>query len=234
MAETVYCTNCGNGIDTDVDYCPNCGESQSPEKDDMSGSDDGFGEEFYSEKTPTERAEESASASARSFLYEDDEEVVSVLGENYIGSVLGEGSFSKSVMILSNSRLYQKGVRYHGGDVSSGGKFMKKKGSKVVSVSDITGTSFDKMVPMGKILGIFFAILAVFGLIAAGVQEGGGVVFSIGCLFALAGGFVAYKINENKLFVVEYAGGQIGTQIKWYGDESVEEFRRKLFLLKED
>lgn len=214
MAKTSFCHECGEEVASDYKYCPECGADLTSRKGETSKQESqkktSFGdteENFYSEKILSE--------GITRMLYEDDEEVVGILGEGYLENILGGGNVSRSTMILSNKRVYQKGKRYFIED----GEWNTKKGTKVLSVDDVVGTSFTSKTGYKKILLYSVLTASPFVILIPIISPIVGVIFY----------YTYKKFFVKRLFTVEYSGGAIGVDIEWYDEEEVEYFGRRLF-----
>ncbi len=173
----------------------------------------------------------------KSFFHDPSEEVRGVLGQGYIASIISSSSVDTSVLVLTNKRLYQKGKIF---EKLPSGKWVSVKGFKTVPVESITGSSFTEINPFAMFVAgwIFIAIFVIPLLIAlfssgfqgptgAGASRGGGsgllslifLIFGI-CLL------VAYYLKRARIFVVENAGGQIGTNCKWYSESEILNFQK--------
>ena len=166
----------------------------------------------------------------KEFFHDPDEQVRGVLGQGYIGSLVSGQGFSRSVMYLTDKRLYQRGRIY---EKDPTGRWTSSKGVKAVSVRDITGTSFSESSPIAfLIIGIICTVMAIGLLIAlpfAPSHERGFLFLPVAlCVLAGVGGILRYVFGRIRTFVVHYAGGSIGANCRWYPEEEIEAFQRTI------
>ena len=157
------------------------------------------------------------------FFHDPKEELRGVLGQGYIGSLVSGQGFSRSVMYLTDKRLYQRGKIFQR---NAKGKWRSTKGVRAVGVADITGTAFQETTVFWKLVLGLSACLCVLDGIAALVQKGGDDVaaWAVTIVFGSLGAFflLSYYLNRRRLFIVQYAGGEIGTNCRWYSQEEIE------------
>ena len=165
---------------------------------------------------------------AESLFYEPEERLVGMIGQGYMTSVL-QGSVAKSIMVLSDKRLYQKGKFF---ERQSNGHFRSMSGSRVVAIQDVTGTSFaEENAVAALILGIIGVVVAILGLLPGGSSGTSTVVFMFGAVFAMMM-FMQYFVRRRRLFVVEYPGGAIATDARWYNEAELSGFQKQIELSK--
>jgi len=163
----------------------------------------------------------------KKFFHNQREKLIAVLGQGYIAGLM-EGTLSKSVLILSDQRLYSRGKIFNR---LPNGKFAMTRGSAVVSARDITGTSYQvqsNVILMGLgiglfLTGIFFTFM--YGNISPQMLL---YIFLPSLLLILF-----YYIQKHRLFIIEYAGGSIATNAKWYSIRELSEFQKAISLLKD-
>ncbi len=183
------------------------------------------------------------------------EQVRAVLGQDYLTSVLQGGNLSKSIMILTDKRIYQRGKIF---EFTTQGHLVSSAGERVVNIRDVTGTSFkEKNFPLILIGAVAFIILAMFSFIrafntlkhlnpgksaviyigpSASVWKGmfmGEVLQSIFLLIIAGTCFLFYFLRRKRFFIVEYPGGAIATDARWYSQEEMREFMRALSFVKD-
>jgi hypothetical protein len=161
-----------------------------------------------------------------SWFYRPDEKILSILGQDYVTSVL-RGKSKKSVLVLTNERLYQKGAVFYR---TQTGRLRKSKGSKVVEVGNITMTSItetDSVAVMA--MSVLLVILGAVGHISAtlsgsekfAILSGIGVI--VGLLFMLVS-----LVTRRKLFVIDYPDGSIFTYARWYTETELSQFQEAI------
>ncbi|MDO9258046.1 MAG: hypothetical protein Q7U54_21215 [Bacteroidales bacterium] len=172
----------------------------------------------------------------RQLFHDDSEEVVGILGQSYADAIIRNGELSKSIMVLSNKRLYHKGSLY---EKTGNGKLNFSKGQKVVNIQDITGTSYSSsrdmiMFIISIVLGIL-ALLGLLGIIFASIKGEAGIASSSIFLILLFGipAMFLYSYSTKNLFVVEYSGGAIATKTAWYSTNELNEFQKLISVRKD-
>jgi hypothetical protein len=153
-------------------------------------------------------------------FFDDDERVEAVLGRGVIQSLLTGKGISKGALILSQKRLYQKGARF---DQKPGGGWVAMKGTSVVDIDDITGTS---SVGMSSPVLLFLAIMCLSLALFLGILIKGGFMLSVfvGLLSVVL--FIGYATAKRQLFVINYAGGAIGMSAGWFSESEIDKFHR--------
>jgi hypothetical protein len=102
----------------------------------------------------------------------------------------------------------------------------------VVNIKDVTGSGFTEY--NSFILLIVFAICLIIALLSiaatAGTDEApiGVFVFVLSLIPLLA-----YFLSRRRLFVVNYAGGSVGTECRWYNLSEINHFQKQLYVLKD-
>ena len=145
----------------------------------------------------------------KTFFHDPDEKVMAVLGQGYVAGIISAGGFSKSVMVLTDRRLYTSGKVFGKG---SNNVISSVKGKQVVDVRNISSTGFQE-VSKTELLWKGIITLPLFGM---------GIIF-----------LVLYFLSRTRYFFVEYSGGAVGTNCKWHSPSELEEFQRKLFEVKD-
>jgi hypothetical protein len=167
-----------------------------------------------------------------SWFYKPDEKIVSILGQDYVASVL-QGKTQKSVLVLTNERLYQEGVVFHR---TQKGRLQKSKGSKVVEVKNITLTSItetDSVAVMA--MSVALVILGTIGHISASLSgnEKFGILSVIGVIVGLLFMLVSL-VTRRKLFIIDYPLGSILTYAGWYKETELSQFQEAISLAIEE
>jgi hypothetical protein len=126
-------------------------------------------------------------------------------------------------MILTDRRLYQMGTIF---ERVAPGKVEMTTGKKVVSIRDITGTSTFQQDNVGLL--VVAGLLGAFSFVAAGSTSLQVVLaaFAVCCA-------VAAFLCRKRFFVVEYAGGAIATDCRWYTSDEVDAFQKAISLQKD-
>ena len=162
-------------------------------------------------------------------FYDDDEELEAVLGRSFIESLLTGRGLSKGALILSDKRLYQKGRRY---DSLLGRGWSAVKGSSVVEVSDITGTSFGKHTNIATLVVtiIFFVIGCLGGFYYFDISywDTSALWIFIPALLPAVFFYWLYTAQKLSIFMVNYSGGAIGMNASWFSHKELDEFQRSI------
>jgi hypothetical protein len=165
-------------------------------------------------------------------FYEDDEELIAVLGKGYLQSILSGQGIQKGSLILTNKRVYFKGKRYE----RTGGGFKSYFGQSVINVHDCVSGNRIQISKIGLLLlGILLLIVGGFFLYRF-------ISVLLWCcfiwfyfmpslLFAL-GVFliIRYAMKKFEIFYIEYSGGAIGTNCGWFSNQEINEFQKTLSL----
>jgi hypothetical protein len=164
-------------------------------------------------------------------VYDPSEEHMGTLGVDYVSNFLISGDLSKTILVLTDKRLYQKGKAF---ERNSSNGFSQVNTQKVVDIKDITGTSLINY----KLLFSHF-LIAVFSISS---------ISSLGLLFSNEMGIKApilvtisityvsywfYRKIDKGFFVVEYAGGSIATDSSLYKESEINEFQKLISNLKD-
>lgn len=168
----------------------------------------------------------------KQYFYDPNENLIAVLGQGYITSLL-QGHLSRSIMFLTNKRLYQKGKTF---SVTPNGKFISMKGESSCEVKDIHGTSFKEFnrTPI-LIASILFTTLAIIFFIIAGerrASEGLSTLASFSTTFSLFL-WIFYFILRRRIFMVHISGGNMATDARWYSEQELHNFAKAISLTKE-
>lgn len=82
-------------------------------------------------------------------LFNQDEKIVSVLGNNLAQKFISTGKIGDGFAVLSDKRLYFKGKCFY----KKNKGFYKKSEEKAVDLKDVTGTGFEHYKPIGLLIG---------------------------------------------------------------------------------
>lgn len=164
------------------------------------------------------------------------EKLVATLGNNYIQNYLHNGSVRNGFAVVSDKRAYFYGTSY---TISYNGRgnpnANKMSRSQVVALKDVTGSGFIRMVNIGyAILAWALVIISIFGIMLLyDIEEGLAVIWGLAALSALL--FLIYKYYDNKLSLIsiQYAGGEIAFDIRWFSGQEINNFHQQLRLAKD-
>ena len=175
----------------------------------------------------------------RSFYMDPNEEPRAILGQGYITSLLTGQGRTKSVMVLTNRRLYVDGKSFQR---NSPNVFSSVQGKKNVEVGKINSTAYEsqnagcfKIFPyifFGT--GVLLLLIAIMRLVVADPFHGddGAIMlffWGVAWLFLGGGSLGMYLHKMRKYFVVEFSGGSMATDCNWYGTTEIEDFQRKIY-----
>ncbi|MHC4664023.1 MAG: zinc ribbon domain-containing protein [Planctomycetota bacterium] len=174
----------------------------------------------------------------RKILHEQNEEIIAVLGQNYVISI-SQGFFKKCFMVLTDKRLYQRGKMY---EMTRDG-IKSYTGEKVVNARDVIGTSFFRYRPISLLIyGIIFTIIGLavdIGAIA-GIADNPkdaplwGILIAFASLAFLFPGALCVFLYfcSSQHFTVSTAGGSISTPAGWYTQDELRDFARNISEIK--
>ena len=165
-------------------------------------------------------------------LLEEDEEVLGVLGRDWIKSVLAYRSIGRSFVVVTNRRVHQCGMCL----TSPHGRAELVHTYRVFRTSDVSGTSLASRADFPSLLGAFLCLgLAVaFWLIfrESAVQNDSqqllaalvGTPVMAGLLFA-----IRFALSRRHVFVLHFSGGQeVVLRTAWYRRDELREFQLDL------
>lgn len=164
------------------------------------------------------------------------EKLVTTLGNNYIQNYLHNGSVRNGFAVVSDKRAYFYGTSY---TISYNGRgnpnANKMSRSQVVDLKDVTGSGFIRMVNIGyAVLAWALVIISIFLIMLLyDIEEGLAVIGGLAALSALL--FLIYKYYDNKLSLIsiQYAGGEIAFDIRWFSGQEINNFHQQLRLAKD-
>jgi hypothetical protein len=137
------------------------------------------------------------------------------------------------MMVLTNKRLYQVGKVY---EKVSDNKLVSTEGKKVISIPDITGTSFRQFnLTSSLIFGMLFLIFSImaFFFYATDAVTYWILIISIWCLIMGLGSMIKYHLGHKRFFIVEYPGGSVATECNWYAEKELDEFQKNISIEKD-
>ena len=160
-----------------------------------------------------------------------DEKVIVSLGTGYLANFLSGGVMNRVGATLTNRRLYYSGSVYF----RENGRLASVKTRKIVNVRDITGTGYTFFRPLYLLgLGAIFVVCAIVAFIM-GAEFEGAIGAAIGILFLVFAimSFAAYFSKRTTLLSIEYAGGNVEFDIKWFAAHEQDNFIRNIHLVKD-
>ena len=158
-----------------------------------------------------------------SWFEKPDEQIMAILGQDYVASAL-QGKLRRTVHVLTDERLYQKGVVVYR---TRTGWPEKYRGSEVIEIKDITMTSFEDVNNVAAIImAVLIIALGVIGHIYSIIRPNEMMVTlsDVSILFGLLFMLVSL-ITRPRLFIVDHANGTISTYARWYRETELSKFQ---------
>lgn len=176
----------------------------------------------------------------KKFMYDDNETIVSVLGNNVAQTFLSTGVLGKGFAILSDKRVYFKGTCL----IRKGKGFYSKIEEKSVDIRDVTGTGFvHNKATWANVLKIISLVLAIHAsvlmplLLITGVEliaNLPSIVFAVGFYWGIYFLFkFLYARYNYSAFEISYAGGGIAFDLHWINEVESRAFQKELNMLKD-
>ena len=165
-------------------------------------------------------------------FYDKAEKHIGTLGIDYLQNYLVNGLASKTILLLTNKRLYQRGDAFE----KTPKGYIRVKTEKVIDIKDITGTSFQSVDPIIiKICAWVCLVIAVLCLVDIGLGINDGFLYFsfILCTATAIFLFWAHGKSVRKFFIVEYAGGYIATDSSAYNQEEIGNFQKQISNIKD-
>jgi hypothetical protein len=164
------------------------------------------------------------------------ERLVCVLGNSYVQNFLASGGgavLTKGFSVVSDKRVYFRGTTYW----IEGKKIRKMRESKTVDLEDVTGTSvtLHKNIWL-KITAIIALVLSVlFPFLLLPLLPSMLLALILWAVIFIGGGvsFFAFYLTSKKVLKLEYAGGGIGFNIKWFSVEERKIYQKQLRLARD-
>lgn len=168
----------------------------------------------------------------KGFFMSPQEKMVTVLGNSYLENFLQNGSVRKGFAVASDKRVYFQGKKYY---INEAGDIEETYNSRIVDLRDVTGTGFDSYVDKswifhGIIMGIIFFFMCYVSFAAL---EKVPLIIAAFFLCATLYCFFQYQRSKLSLIVIQYAGGEIGFDLKWFQNQEIELFQKQLRLAKD-
>lgn len=206
-----FCRKCGTALLDGV--CPKCTHTT----DNGTTSDINKNEEKYT-----------------AFFMSPKEKLVTTLGNTYIQNFFNNGAIRKGFSVVSDKRVYFQGTSYDIRINDKGKrKIIKTHRSKTVDLKDVTGTGFERFTrPFFLALIIVFGITQAFCFWASAIEDDFLPLFIISLISFI---IMLYKYIQSRknLITIQFAGGQIAFDVKWFGQDEIADFQKKLRLAKD-
>jgi len=241
----MFCTSCGNQIQDGVANCPVCG--QVFVYGGMQQENQQYNQQFEQQGVQLYKESKVNNNDVKKIFSNANEEYVTSLGNTYLQSFLFNGSLSKGFCAVSDKRVYFNGTTYSISTSNSGKKRARRfKSSRIIDLSDVTGTGSENIINIVTlifayivfvgmcILGAVPATLGVTMLATNGIEGLGFFLWIIPILIILGVVSMWIKALKTKTYVViQYAGGEIAFDSKWYDKNEIENFQRELRIAKD-
>lgn len=166
------------------------------------------------------------------FFVNKNERLISILGNSYIQNFISTGILSKGFSFITDKRVYFQGKSYNVFYNNSGNpKIVKNSRSQIVDLKDVTGTEIKHFNPIHYLI---IAIIFFIGLI---------FTLSFGRNFYIYGYYIIpiilayvflYFKNKISLISIQYAGGEIAFDIRWFSQNEIDNFQKQLRLAKDN
>ena len=140
----MFCTNCGKEIPENAEFCGYCGFRMNSKEESSNFKESNYSGNSYSYEERKENiASMATNVSAKDIegvLVEPTENVIATFGNSYFKSLVVSGNFKKYAYILTDKRLYYKGVVYYN---VADAKMVTKVGEEfIVDLQNISCSGF--------------------------------------------------------------------------------------------
>lgn len=203
-----FCHRCGVQLAENAKVCHKCGTS-------VQGA---------TPKMPT--ASQSAYLSQSTYatpikklFLENDEQLVAVLTRGIIGTWIAEGVLGRNFVVLSDRRLYESRRRFSIIFLSL------RQHLQVLPLEAISSMGYYSQFSLWPIIIGVTASLRI--VIEIGDEVGNWLVFLIVFIGAVFG-TVIFFLTREKLFKISSDSGEVSLNFKFYGEERIQEFAKKV------
>ena len=157
-----------------------------------------------------------------------DEIQIATIGLGYSANFLTGGAVEKTGATLTNKRVYFSGTIFSFGDK---GNLSSTKELKIVNVRDITGTGYKRYSPIQYVAWAVIALIS--GIVAMVFSPIGEWGIGLG-IFAFIVLLAIFLVYSKTLFLIEYAGGNIAFDTRWYRLDEQYNFIHNIHLVKDE
>ena len=171
----MYCKECGQQLDSTATFCKYCGSPQPSVRNleqtsDYAPQSSEIGEDL-SDNNSTQEGEISHEEQTRiirkhKIFFSDNEVLIDMLGSGFLSSLFVQEKFSKSVLICSNKRVYQKGKLFE----RQQGRIVYVNGEASVDLQYITGMKYFIVSPIHRFIPIMIYLLAAIIALVVGQE----------------------------------------------------------------
>ena len=208
------CSRCGNLLVKDALFCPICKLQSSLQKRTTTTS-----------SLPLKKATSIGNTYGGKFCSPDESQIVTI-GTGYIANFLSGGEIEKAGATLTNKRVYFSGNVF---SFTDKGHLTSMKEQKIVNVRDVTGTGYKQFNPIQYIIWAVIALIS--GIVVYSTPMDNLGVWIGGITFAVL--IVVFFIRRKTLLTIEYAGGNIGFDVRWLQKKEQDVFIRNIHLAKD-
>jgi hypothetical protein len=160
-------------------------------------------------------------------FFSPNEKRITMLGTGYAANFITDGTLQSAGATLTNKRIYFSGKAFH---LDAKGKPIMTKKRKILNVRDVTGTGYELYEPIHYLIS---GAVGALGAVGAQVGEFLGM-FGIATGLGIAAISIAlYFIYRKTLMYIEYAGGNIAFDVRWFLDADLDNFVRNIHLVKD-
>ena len=232
------CPKCGCICDDEEEFCGECGhilKATAPKSANKANSENVTADEA----SPFDNTDNNY-VNAKNFKHtggkdknstmfvENDEYTISTLGSGVFQNVFSGAGAASVNGVLTQKRLYLSGKSLE----KAGKSWHGVKISKIIEVEDITGTGFAYIGNVtAKVFAWIFVIVAAASAMLCIVDKSMLTYMLIAIALAIIS-VVAYIRSRLTIFMVEYAGGAIGFDVKWLNSANTADFQRQIHLIK--
>ncbi|MBQ8612728.1 MAG: zinc ribbon domain-containing protein [Ruminiclostridium sp.] len=232
------CPKCGCICDDEEEFCGECGhilKVAAPKTADKANTESSAMDEVSPfDNTDTNYVNAKNFKHARtndkstSLFVENDEYTISTLGSGVFQNVFSGAGAASVNGVLTQKRLYLSGKSLEKAGKSWRGVTI----SKIIEAEDITGTGFVYVGNVtAKVFAWIFVVIAAASAMFCIVDKSALTYMLIAIALAVVS-FVTYIKSRLTIFFVEYAGGEIGFDVKWLNSANTADFQRQIHLIK--
>lgn len=156
-------------------------------------------------------------------IHDKNEKIVSVLGKNYLQSVMTGSGVQNTSIILTEKRLYQIGKIF----VKEGSTIQKWEGKSTVYVDDISATS---IITMNNIKLLILAVISTSLIFILPFIFIGFITVAIIPSLIL---WALYFVTKKKYLIFEYHGGHLLAPCHMYTSSQVDSFMKNISKIKD-
>ena len=160
------------------------------------------------------------------FFVNKNERLISTLGNSYIQNFISTGILSKGFSFITDKRVYFQGKSYNVFYNNNGNpKIVKNSRSQIVDLKDVTGTEIKHYNP------IHYLIIAIVFTLSFGRNF---YIFGYYIIPIILAYVFLYFKNKISLISIQYAGGEIAFDIRWFSQNEIDNFQKQLRLAKDN